>query len=83
MAAGATIPDVAANLFFIPSPREVADTYCSPAQLSHQLCQTPKCASCPAALGNVEYVQKGLAAHTFQAIKLDLAADTLMCCKSR
>ena len=33
--------------------------------------------SCAAALRHLKYVQKGLAAHPFQAIQLDLAADAL------
>ena len=51
-----SVADVAANLLFIPPAREVADPHRRPAQLRHQLRQTPECPRCALALRHLEHV---------------------------
>jgi hypothetical protein len=71
------VAHVAADLFLITTAREVSNAHSRPAQLGHQLRQTSVGARCAAALGHLQRVSQRLAAHPFQAIKLDLAAHAL------
>ncbi len=75
------VTDIATHLFQIATTCPVPNTNCGPAQLSHQLRQTPVGAGCATALGNFKKIQKSLAAHSFQAIELHLAPDTLQRCQ--
>jgi hypothetical protein len=83
MATGATIPDIATDLLLIAAARQIADAHSRPPELGHELRQASISACCAAALGHLKGVQDRLATHPFQAIKLDLAADTLQRCQPR
>src|ERR1039457_5893790 len=68
---GRTAPSVAAvaaNLFLVAASRQVAHSHCGPAQPCHYLRQMPVGARCPAALGNLKYVQQCLAAPPLQPV---------------
>ena len=52
----ARVAHIATNLFFIAPARQVADPHCGPAQLSHELRQMPKGASCSAALRHLKHI---------------------------
>jgi hypothetical protein len=72
--AAPSIAAVAANLFLVSASRQVADPHSGPAQICHYLCKMPVGARCSAALGNIQYVQQGLAAHSFQPVIIYFAA---------
>ena len=61
----------------ISSPRQIANSYCTPAQFSHKLRQASKGAGRPIALWEFKQVQERLTANALQPLVVDVAAHAL------
>jgi hypothetical protein len=72
----ARLAAISADLFLISAPRQIANSYCRPAEFSHKLRQASKGAGGPIALWHFQQVQERLTANALQpVVEVDLATD--------